>query len=91
MVLIYVDDMIITGNRSTGISLFMKDLKCAFAIKDLGPLHYFLGIEVRRINNDLYLTQTKYVIDLLSRGKNGGLQTYQFSNGCRHKVILTLR
>jgi hypothetical protein len=43
----------------------LKDLKDSFALKDLGDLHYFLGIEVKRSHDSLVLTQEKYARDLL--------------------------
>jgi len=38
-----------------------------FALKDLGDLHFFLGIEVKKINNGILLTQGKYTKDVLQR------------------------
>jgi hypothetical protein len=38
-----------------------------FAIKDLGELHFFLGIEVKKVNNSLLLTLEKYAIDFLKK------------------------
>lgn len=42
-------------------------LSCEFAMKDLGPLHYFLGIEAHPTSIGLHLTQSKYIHDILSR------------------------
>ena len=59
----YVDDIIITGNDMTGItSLFHGQ----FHTKDLGILKYFLGVEVMRSKRGIFLSQRKYVLDLLS-------------------------
>ena len=44
-------------------------LNNAFALKDLGDINYFLGIQVNDTTKDLHLSQTKYIIDLLSRAK----------------------
>jgi histone deacetylase 1/2 len=66
-VLIYVDDIIVTGFSDHAISSLLRDLNENFAIKDLGDLHYFLGIEVKKVNNGLLLTQEKYATDLLDR------------------------
>jgi histone deacetylase 1/2 len=66
-VLIYVDDIIVTGSSMQAISTLVKDLNTHFAIKDLGDLHYFLGIEVKKIQNGIVLTQEKYALDLLKR------------------------
>ena len=47
---------------------FIKQLGLSFALKDLGPLHYFLGIEVSWLkNNSIHLSQAKYINDLLRR------------------------
>ena len=45
-VLIYVDDIIVTGDNLDGIKRTKSLLKESFEIKDLGELKYFLGIEV---------------------------------------------
>ena len=45
----------------------LNDLSQDFALKDLGDLHFFLGIEVKKVHGTLVLTQQKYVDDLLSR------------------------
>lgn len=39
----------------------------AFTLKDLGELHYFLGIEVTKLQNGVYLSQAKYITDILTR------------------------
>ncbi|KAK1609824.1 hypothetical protein QYE76_033497 [Lolium multiflorum] len=45
----------------------LRDLNKNFAIKDLGDLHFFLGIEVKKLNDGLLLTQEKYATDLLDK------------------------
>lgn len=47
-----------------------------FSMKDLGPLYYFLGLEVHRSNGTLFLPQTKYSIDLLRKYKIDGAKPY---------------
>ncbi|GJX50521.1 ribonuclease H-like domain-containing protein [Tanacetum coccineum] len=64
--LVYVDDIIITGNNVTEIEKFKVFLKSKFMIKDLGKLKYFLGIEVVYTKKGTCLNQRKYVLDLLS-------------------------
>ena len=64
IVLIYVDDLIITGDNKDGIQTTKTFLKSCFDIKDLGELKYFLGIEVCRSNESLFLSQRKYTLDL---------------------------
>ncbi|XP_041009156.1 uncharacterized mitochondrial protein AtMg00810-like [Juglans microcarpa x Juglans regia] len=65
--LIYVDDILVTGSSSLLISQFIASLSKYFPVKDLGLLHYFLGIEVHRTSSGLFLSQTKYITDLLKR------------------------
>jgi hypothetical protein len=64
--LVYVYDIIVANSSST-IDVFLHDLNAEFALKDLGPLHYFLGVEVHRIVAGLTLSQEKYTADLLRR------------------------
>ena len=65
--LVYVDDLILTGNNREYISNFITRLHKEFAIKDLGRLSYFLGLEVNYTHDGLFLSQTKYALDILSR------------------------
>ena len=68
--LAYVDDIIVTGNIPTFIKSLFTNLNSEFSLKDLGNLHYFLGIEVRpQPNGALFLTQSKYIRDLLGKTK----------------------
>ncbi|XP_019233362.1 PREDICTED: uncharacterized protein LOC109213968 [Nicotiana attenuata] len=64
-VLVYVDDIILTGNDDGQCKLFKEYLHNCFHIKDLGKLKYFLGIEVSRSPKGLFLNQRKYVLDIL--------------------------
>ncbi|KAH9673545.1 retrovirus-related pol polyprotein from transposon RE1 [Citrus sinensis] len=65
--LIYVDDILITGNSSYHISQMIHHMSKLFSMKDLGPVHYFLGIEATQTAMGLHLCQTKYILDLLHR------------------------
>jgi histone deacetylase 1/2 len=67
--LIYVDDIIITGSSNKFLEAFIKQLNIVFSLKDLGQLHYFLGIEVQRDASGLYMKQSKYIKDLLRKFK----------------------
>ncbi|KAK2966731.1 hypothetical protein RJ640_024398 [Escallonia rubra] len=60
------------GDDCTGITSLKKFLQTKFHTKDLGPLKYFLGIEVTRSKKGIFLSQRKYVLDLLvETGKAG--------------------
>lgn len=65
--LVYVDDIIVASSSPKATAALLKDLNEEFALKDLGDLHYFLGIEVHRIREGVLLTQEKYTSDLLKR------------------------
>jgi hypothetical protein len=65
--LIYVDDIIVTASSQEDVAALLRDLKKEFALKDLGDLHYFLGIEVKRSKEGIVLSQIKYARDILSR------------------------
>ncbi|KAG8478945.1 hypothetical protein CXB51_028950 [Gossypium anomalum] len=65
--LVYVDDIIVIGNQQSTIDAFMEPLDSRFSLKDLGRLSYFLGIEVAHTASGLFLSQRKYIHDLLQR------------------------
>ena len=67
ILLLYVDDMLITGDDSEHISQVKKHLSKEFQMSDLGPLRYFLGIEVLQTIKGFYLSQSKYIQDVLDR------------------------
>jgi hypothetical protein len=64
-ILIYVDDIIIVSSSSSATDQLLHPLQKEFAVKDLGKLGYFLGIEVHHTPTGLTLTQQKYIHDLL--------------------------
>ncbi|KAG8500800.1 hypothetical protein CXB51_002985 [Gossypium anomalum] len=66
-VLVYVDEIIITGNDSQAIDRFVHDLNARFSLKDLGRLNYFLGIEVTYAKGGVFLSQKKYILELLQK------------------------
>ncbi|WKA12032.1 hypothetical protein VitviT2T_029468 [Vitis vinifera] len=67
LLLLYVDDMIITGDDLSGIQELKDFLSQQFEMKDLGHLSYFLGLEITHSTDGLYITQAKYASDLLSQ------------------------
>ena len=64
--IIYVDDMIITGDDVEEISKLQEQLSTEFEMKNLGGLEYFLGIEVARSKQGIFLSRRKYILDLLA-------------------------
>lgn len=68
--IVYVDDMVVTGNDSNEIAALQESLVTEFELKDLEHLKYFLGIKVARSSKRISLCQWKYVLDLLAGTKN---------------------
>ncbi|KAM1796246.1 hypothetical protein ACFX11_036503 [Malus domestica] len=68
--LIYADDILITGNDSSAIDALKRLLNGCFKIKDLSDLKCFLGIEVSRSKKGIFISQRKYALEIL---KDGGL------------------
>lgn len=65
--LVYVDDLIVTGNNDKFILEFIVKLATKFSYKELGDLSYFLGIEVLQKSDGMFLTQRKYILDLIDK------------------------
>ena len=70
--LVYVDDLILTGNNSTFVASIIDQLGQKFSIKDLGSLHFFLDVEVIPTKDGLFLTQHKYIRDILAKTSMDG-------------------
>lgn len=66
ILLVYVNDTIISGNDTIGTKELKNHLMHTFQMKDLGPLTYFLGLAISRSNTGIRVDQRKYAKDLLS-------------------------
>ena len=66
VIVIYVDDLIITRDNDVNISDLNKLLKQKFEMKDLGELRYFLGIEVIKSPKGIWLLQRQYALNKLA-------------------------
>ena len=65
-ILVYVDDITVASSSNEVTKTLLCDLQKDFALKDLGDLHYFLGMEVKRDKDGLTLSQTRYAKDILA-------------------------
>ena len=63
--IVYVDDIVITGSDLDGIRKLKQYLFSRFQTKDLGKLKYFMGIEIAQSNFCVVMSQKKYVFDIL--------------------------
>jgi hypothetical protein len=64
---VYVDDILLTGSNSAMLHHLIQLLSFEFKLRDLGVVHYFLGIEVQSTGMGLMLCQHKYILDILTR------------------------
>jgi hypothetical protein len=67
--LVYVDDIILISSSTSAADALVCALGTDFAVKDLGKLYFFLGLEVASRADDLVMTQKKYSLDLLQRAE----------------------
>ena len=65
VLIVYMDDIILTGDDIFELDRMKKALAREFEIKDLGPLKYFIGMEFARSKKDIFISQRKYILDLL--------------------------
>ncbi|RVW45682.1 Retrovirus-related Pol polyprotein from transposon RE2 [Vitis vinifera] len=87
-VLVYIDDLIISGNDSAALKTFKAYLSDCFKMKDLGILKYFLGIEVARSSAGLFLCQRKYTLDIVSEAGLLGAKPCGFPIEHNHRLGL---
>ena len=66
ILLLYVDDLFLTGKDKL-INECKKKLAVEFEMKDLGMMHYFLGLEVWQSPDEIFLNQGKYMVEILKR------------------------
>ena len=86
--LVYVDDLVLTGNDCDTCFTFKAYLCRCFNIKDLGPLKYFLGIEVARNSEALFLSQRKYALEIVQECGLLGAKPIDFPMETNHKLGL---
>ncbi|XP_019254303.1 PREDICTED: uncharacterized protein LOC109233019 [Nicotiana attenuata] len=65
-ILVYVDDIIVTGSNPITVNEVIASLSSRFSLKDMGNLHYFLGVEVIRSSDDIILSQANYANEILN-------------------------
>jgi hypothetical protein len=65
--LIYVDDIVVDCSSEKAVNALLHDLGLDFSLKDLGDLHYFLGIEVKKVHDGIILSHESYANNLLHR------------------------
>ncbi|CAM8903115.1 unnamed protein product [Rhodiola kirilowii] len=89
ILLVYVDDVVITGTSSMLISDVKKYIHDTFRIKDLGFLKYFLGLEVARSDAGIFLNQRKYAMELLEEHNLLQCKPAKTPMNSKHKLSLS--
>ncbi|GKV49332.1 hypothetical protein SLEP1_g56087 [Rubroshorea leprosula] len=87
VLLLYVDDIILTASTSSLLSSVLSLLK-EFLMIDLGPLNYFLGVSATRNSDGIFLEQSKYVLDLLDRTGMSDCKPVAIPLDSRKKLVL---
>lgn len=64
--MVYVDDILLTGNNLSFIADLKNALHEAFSIKYLGEAKYYLGLEVSRTEEEIVLSQKKFILEFNS-------------------------
>ena len=70
--LLYVDDVLVTGNSQSLVDALITALSLQFAMKDMGDIHYFLGIQAQYHDHGLFLNQSAYAEKIL---REAGMDT----------------
>jgi hypothetical protein len=66
ILVLYLDELILTGAKKL-IAGCKSDLASEFEMKDIEPMHYFLGLEVWQRSGEIFLKQGKYTLEILKR------------------------
>ena len=86
ILLLYVDDLFVIGEDGL-IADTKRKLASELEMKDLGMMHYFIGMEVWHSADRIFLGQGKYVVEILKRFWDDGLQFHGHTYGIKHEAI----
>jgi hypothetical protein len=87
-VLINVDNILITISLTQGTAFLLHSLRTDFAIKDLVPLHFFLGMEATTMPDGLILLQQHYIFDLLQKSNTSEAKPVKTPMSTTHTLSL---
>jgi hypothetical protein len=88
-VLVYMDDIVVASSSMKYTNALIRKLNQEFAIKDLGDLHYFLGIEDKRTKDALLMAQERYALDILQRVNMSSCRTVSTPMASSEKLLVT--
>ena len=75
VVSLYVDDLLVTGSNIELIQKFKENMKQAFEMADLGEMSYFLGIEIKQGQSEIFICQQKYANEILKKFQMEGCKS----------------
>ena len=64
---LYVDDLLVTGENEKNVEILKNELEKEFDMSSLGEMNYFLGVEVMQCSRGIFISQEKYIKDLLKK------------------------
>jgi hypothetical protein len=67
IVSLYVDDILVTGSNELLVEEFKQEMMNVFEMTDLGLMTYFLGMEVKQSQNEVFICQKKYAKEILKK------------------------
>jgi hypothetical protein len=76
IIVVYVDDLLITGNNNYLILRLKKQLVDSFDMIDFNTLHYFLGLQLLPLCDGFFISQSKYVMVILTHFKMDDCNLY---------------
>ena len=86
-ILVYVDDFIISANDISVIQRFKNYLNKCFKMKDLGKLKYFIGLEIARGPEGIFVSQRKYTLDIVTECGLLGAKPSPTPTELNHKLV----
>ncbi|CAM8923952.1 unnamed protein product [Rhodiola kirilowii] len=86
---VYVDDIILTGTCTKQMEAVQAYIHGCFSIKDLGPLRFFLGLEVARSPTSIFINQRKYAMELLEDAGLVGCKPSKVPMDTKHNLSLS--
>ena len=89
ILVLYVDDLFLTGNEKL-IAWCKKKLASEFEMKDLGLMHYFLGLEVWLRQKEIFPSQGKYTINIPERFGMLDCKSMATLDGCKLEEVEVL-
>jgi hypothetical protein len=66
---LYVDDLLVTGNNNNNVETFKQEMMSVFEMTDLGLMSFFLGMEVKQAEHEVFICQKKYAKEILKKFK----------------------